>query len=151
MMSLPVDRTVRVVRVSSNEISFVWRASPSLSSVSGAVKYCLAVGQLRHFRTRCAATGFMDGDPEPMAPPHAGFGFTWEQEAARRQRDRAKQRQRSAAAAESGISPLKSRGGLSQSNDIGQRLFYTCVGSATNYTFRLVKFNNTYRTHGAAL
>jgi hypothetical protein len=133
---LPVDRTVRLVRVLPNEIALAWKPIHPTSSLSGPVEYCLSVSSLRHFRTQCAAVGFLSGDPEPTAPPHAGFGFKWERDAARRQRERARQRQRAAAAAgKSSVSASRRDGGR-------QHLFYTCVGSETNYTYRLVNSMN---------
>lgn len=120
MTSLPVT-----VRTTPDSLTVSWkpvaRSTLSAAAAGASVEYCVSVSPLRHFRTRCAVARFVDGDPEPPAPPNAGYGFPWERKAAQRQRQRSRQSQRTAE-----TTARRNRG----------QVFYTCVGANTSYTHR---------------
>ena len=117
---------VHDVGVSFDHVEVSWKPATAAGPKT-AIEYCVAVNVERPFQTRCAAQSYVEGDPEPTRPPDVGFGFPWERKAARRQRQRARQSRRMEAKAVA--RRLKNAAAV-----------YTCIGSDTSYTYRLLLF-----------
>ena len=118
--SLPSDSVVRVIAVSSDEITFAWKA-PKATTTASDVHFCVSVNSLRHFRSHCAAHAHRYGDRRPPPPPYAGFGF------ARERRDRRKHRRRTQST---------TTAKTTRRSKVDNESIYACVGTDTNYTYR---------------
>jgi len=112
---LPADAVVRVTGVARDVISFAWKPP---TATAAAVRFCVSVSSLRHFRSQCAAHAHRHGDRRPPPPPYAGFGFA-------RERGGRRRRTQSTAAPET----TTARPEVDDS-------VYACVGTDTNYTYR---------------
>jgi len=120
---LPADTVVRVTGVTRDEISFAWKP-PTAATATTAVRFCVSVSSLRHFRSQCAAHAHRHGDRRPPPPPYAGFGFARERRGRRRGPNRRRRTQSTAAPETTTARP-----------EVDDSV-YACVGTDTNYTYR---------------
>ncbi len=119
---LPLDPDVHVLSVNEGGVTLRWKPSPTDAAHGFDVQYCLMANRKRNFESLCGAEAFMHGETPPTAPPHAGFGFAWEQEHTR--------------AFRSQLHPQTSRR--------PQDVTFLCIGKKTTYTFHNLKQGERY-------
>ena len=76
---LPLDASVDIVSNGEDGITLMWKPSPTNTAHDIGVNYCIMANRVRNFQSMCGAEAFMHGEIPPTAPPHAGFGFAWEE------------------------------------------------------------------------
>ena len=108
---LPSDPDLDVTRLDQTSITIDWKQSSTDSQHMQPVNYCVSLNPIRFFPTRCAAEALINGVDVPTAPPHAGFGFSWEPNMY--------------------VPSTKVRNGIFSNT----RNIYECVGVKTTYTF----------------
>ncbi|XP_067672455.1 protein NDNF-like [Haliotis asinina] len=121
---LPVDPKVRVTAATRRSIKFSWDPSsiPMDWPQTPSLEYCVSVNKVMNFHSHCSVLAHLQGDTCPTPPPYSGFGFPGEN-------SKIRERQRKAR-------PIKAWS--------PKRLFYTCVGSKTNFTFDKAKPETRY-------
>lgn len=133
---LPIDRTVRMTSSSTHppqfmfsgtsrsssgthdpsKVQLTWKRSPTEEWHRQPVDYCLSVNSFGPLKTYCAARALAFGDPRPALPRYAGFGT-------RPPRVRGSN---------------SSRSGGRTPKDLRRKVWLTCVGSKTSFTFSLI-------------
>ena len=120
---LPLDANVDIVSNDDEAVTLMWKPSPTSTAHDIDVQYCVLANRKRNFQSLCGAEAFMHGEVPPTAPPHAGFGFAWEQEKDRKFKGQ--------------LHPKMARGGL-------QDVTFLCIGQKTSYTFHNLKQGEQY-------
>ena len=119
---LPLDASVDIVSNEDQAVTLMWKPSPTNTAHDIEVKYCIMANRERNFQSLCGAEAFMHGEVPPTAPPHAGFGFAWEQNGGR--------------TFNSQLHPGKSTNPLD--------VTFLCIGQKTSYTFHNLKQGEQY-------
>ncbi len=129
---LPVDANVHVTTSAPNDetVTLMWKPSPTNTAHDIDVQYCVMANRKRNFQSLCGVEAFMHGEVPPTAPPHAGFGFAWEQDKQHR-------------IFKSRLHPVRGADSSSRAHH-PHDVNFRCIGHKTSYTFHHLKQGERY-------